>query len=56
MDSIIMFIACLLIYMALYTLIDRICKCVEYCAMVKGYATLGGKVDVDTNGFSNKAK
>ena len=28
------------VYIVLYTLIDRVCKCVEHCAQCKGAAEL----------------
>lgn len=31
-------IAFLIIFFCVYTLIDRICKCIEYCAGIKTYS------------------
>lgn len=55
MNSLIIFIACLLVYLGLYTIIDRVCKCLEYRAMVKAYAAFGGKINVEAAGVPNKA-
>lgn len=56
MNTLIISIACLLGYTAFYTILDRVCKCCEYCAMVKAYGkACGGKTDVGVTGVSNKA-
>ena len=33
-----------IIYLGLYAIIDRICKCAEHCSMAKSYGTAVGNV------------
>ena len=37
MNSIELGILIILVYLCVYALINRICKCVEYCAMARSY-------------------
>lgn len=30
----------IVLYICAYSLVDRICKCIEHCALAKGYAKL----------------
>lgn len=45
---------CLVIYIMLYVLVDRICKCFEHCANAKYYVTYHTKVN--TNGTVQENK
>ena len=52
-DYFMMGLVCVIIYMALYALIDRICKCVEHCANARYCAEYLNKSNVDN--MVNKA-
>lgn len=55
MNTLIIFLTGLLIYTGVYTILDRVCKCIEFCARVKAYSVIGGNVDAAIDKLSNKA-
>ena len=48
LDSITIALAALVIYICIYALLDRVCKCAEHCAEMKAYgaAVASGCVDI----------
>lgn len=38
-----------LIYICLYSLVNRICKCIEYCAVGKAYKEVAALTDKSTS-------